>query len=204
MADSHARARADRIREKVDLADLLEGYGYYVRGGVDREQQFPCNLHGDGSDLKPSARVYPDSPTWYCFGCQLSRDAIATVQAIEGLEFWPAIKHLEAKYNLPPIKWDGPQDKGPTAEDEVASGLSRNVTFSDDLERLCHQLDRATKERSISMKVSLRYWEAVDKVAWHVLGHRRDGSGPWSEREGKVVLGKLRERLQKAIAKESS
>jgi DNA primase len=199
MAESQARVRADRIREKVDLAHLLESYGYDVRSGVDREQQFPCNLHGDGHDLKPSARVYPDSPTWHCFACQLSRDAIATVQAIEGLEFWPAIKFLEEKYGLPALKWDGPQEKGPSTEEVVTSRLSRNVTFSQDLDRLSYQLNQATKERAISMKVSLRYWEAVDKVAWHVLGTRRDGSGPWSESEGKKVLAKLRERLQKAI-----
>jgi len=108
MADPKSRAvkRADRIREMIPIVQVLADYGYDVRAdGGDREQQFPCNLHGDGFDLKPSARVYPDSQSWYCFGCDLSRDAIATVRGNEGLSFWEAVRKLEQVYELPPLPW---------------------------------------------------------------------------------------------------
>lgn len=58
--------RIERIRQEIGILDLLEDLGYQVRAGDDREQQFPCNLHGDGNDGTPSARAYPDSNGWYC------------------------------------------------------------------------------------------------------------------------------------------
>jgi len=64
---SRARQAADRIREEIPIARVLADYGYNIHGdGGDREQQFQCDLHGDGQDNKPSARVYPDSDSWYC------------------------------------------------------------------------------------------------------------------------------------------
>ena len=66
MSD-RAKAAADRIRETASILDVLAHYGYHVRDdGGHREQQFPCDLHGTGRDNKPSARVYPESNSWYC------------------------------------------------------------------------------------------------------------------------------------------
>lgn len=61
-----AKQRADRLRAEVPILKVLEDYGYRVTSDWDREQQFQCDLHGDGLDNKPSARVYPDSHQWYC------------------------------------------------------------------------------------------------------------------------------------------
>lgn len=62
-----AKKRADRIRAEISIVKVLSDLGYHIHpDGGDREQQFPCDLHGDGSDSKPSARVYPSSNSWYC------------------------------------------------------------------------------------------------------------------------------------------
>ena len=92
--------RSERIKEKISIFSVLHSYNYDV---VDspREQQFRCNLHGDGSDNSPSARAYPDSNSWYCFACGKTRDAISTVMEIEGVSFNQACKALETKYDLP-------------------------------------------------------------------------------------------------------
>lgn len=58
--------RVARIHEMVRIDRVLESYGYRVAGNTDREQQFSCDLHGDGMDSKPSARAYPDTNQWYC------------------------------------------------------------------------------------------------------------------------------------------
>jgi hypothetical protein len=59
--------RLARIKAEIDISQLLSDYGYKVfANGGDREQQFSCNLHGNGRDLKPSARVYGHSQSWYC------------------------------------------------------------------------------------------------------------------------------------------
>lgn len=201
MADSHARARANRVREKVPIVELLEGYGYRVRAsGGDREQQFPCNLHGDGRDQKPSARVYPESQSWYCFACDVTRDVIATVRANERLDFWGAIKWLEAKFHLPPMPWEGPTEKD-TLESVVA-GLRHDRTFDDDLDRIRFRLGQLTQERGLPLDELLAFWEAIDKVEWHVKGPKGHG-GPWSEKQGRAVLSKLQERILKALPKET-
>lgn len=198
-SQSHARARADRIRADVSIVQLLEDYGYRVRAnGQDREQQFSCNLHGDGQDNKPSARVYPDSDSWYCFACGVSRDAIATVEANEGVGFWDAIKLLETKYNLPPLEWAGSKDV--SVVESVSAHLSPGVSFQDDLARIYARLDRLTTDRSLPLDRLLAYWESVDKVKWHVLGSRGRGDGPWSESTGRIVLSRLQERLLKELA----
>ena len=77
-----AKDAADRIRAEVPIVDVLYGYGYAVHpDGEDREQQFSCDLHGDGADTKPSARVYPDGGSFHCFACGRSRDAITLVRS---------------------------------------------------------------------------------------------------------------------------
>ena len=71
MGSKRLKRRVARIRKAISLARVLEDYGYEVRAyDSDREQQFSCDLHGDGMDNTPSARVYPDN-WFYCFGCQI-------------------------------------------------------------------------------------------------------------------------------------
>lgn len=95
--------RAERIREAVSITDLLSELGYDVQDS-NREQQFACDLHG-GRDGKPSARVYPDSNSTYCFACGKSRDVIGTVMDKHELDFKQAMAWLEKTYNLP--SWAG-------------------------------------------------------------------------------------------------
>lgn len=195
--ETHAQARAARIREEVSILQVLEDYGYHVRADSGwREQQFSCNLHGDGWDTKPSARVYPDTNSWYCFACDVPRDAISTVQANEGLDFWGAVKHLETKYGLPPLKWEGPRHV--STVDAVVASLRQDRTFDDDLDRLQARLDRFTSDRDLPLGKLLSFWEAFDRVVYHVKGTRGQG-GPWSEKQGRAVLHKLQERLIEAL-----
>lgn len=68
MSDYHKvnQQRVARIQEAGDILELLAYYGYQVRSEYHTEQQFSCDLHGDGNDGKPSARVYPDTNSWFC------------------------------------------------------------------------------------------------------------------------------------------
>lgn len=146
----------------------------------------------------------PSSPTFVaggikvhnCFACDMTRDSIATVMAVEGLDFWPAVKWIEHKYKLPPMKWDAPKEK--SAVDSVRSGLRHDRTFDDDIERAYARLDRITQDRSLPMMRTLVFWEAVDKVYWHVKGPKGSG-GPWPEGKGRIVLSKLQDRILEAL-----
>jgi len=193
---TRAKAAADRIRKHVSIIQVLVTLGYDVRAdGGDREQQFRCDLHGTGQDGKPSARVYPDSNSWYCFGCGLTRDAIGTLQAKQGIGFWQAVKVLEQAHGLDPLPMDyGSDERGETALGEMRNNLTRNTTYEDEEERTKRVVENLTTDRDLPLRRILAFWEAFDKVVFMVRGPRGDG-GVWTEHKGKNMIAALRERI---------
>lgn len=149
--------RADRIKEKVSLLEVLSAYGYDVRGW-QREQQFKCDLHGDGSDNAPSARVYPETDTWFCFACGKSRDVISTVMEKEGLEFSSACRALEKKYGLEEWTYTPKKDIFEEVSVPTASDLERLQ------KRIRNKLEEMTRSR-VDYESTLKYWEAYNMLA---------------------------------------
>ena len=190
------RERIDRIHKEIDITQVLSDLGYPVHlGGGYREQQFPCDLHGDGHDNKPSARVYPESSSWYCFGCSKARDAIDTIQAKEGITFHEAICKLEADYNLPSLPWDDDRPLPPseTLRGTVKASVDPTRTLADDLRTIRSTLGWITEERLLGMDRTLTFWEAVDQVAYKVENELMP------EQMGRQVLTVFQERLDGAI-----
>ena len=146
--------RSDRIKAEISIFTLLSDYGYDV---VDspREQQFSCNLHGDGQDNSPSARAYPESNSWYCFACGKVRDSISTVMEIEGVEFKDACSKLERKYNLPEWVYK------PRAEIDVFKDLDIDT---DEMEDISSRVERSLmqKTKDTPLGKSLALWEAYN------------------------------------------
>jgi len=168
---SRARQRADRIREEIEIATVLADYGYQVHAGYGGEEQFSCDLHGDGFDNKPSARVYPDSNSWYCFACDRTRDAIETVREKEGLDFWGALKSLEKRYGLGSMEYEdeeGDERRGPSTNISavVEALIDPSSTFEDERKRTHRLLDGFTADHDIPLETVVRLWEAYDKVCY--------------------------------------
>lgn len=189
MSKGRGRKRADRIREMVPMAKVLEAYGYAVSPDAgDREQQFSCDLHGDGSDGTPSARFYPESNSAYCFACGRTRDAISWSMEKEGLDFSSACKKLELRFHLPPLPWDDDEK-----HDHVPLVLDHQTTFADETHRVDRMLQNLTLERSLPMTDTLRLWHDFDKVAYGVAHEA------WDERRGKIMYADIRQRVLTAI-----
>lgn len=146
--------RAERIKDNISILTVLNRYRYDVYEGGG-EQQFRCNLHGDGSDNAPSARVYPESQSWFCFACGKARDAISTVMEVEGLDFSLSCKKLEMEYGLPVWEY-----KGRTVED-IEADEGEDDNYPSIVER---RLQRVTHDRDISLQSALKIWEAVDML----------------------------------------
>ena len=146
--------RSDRIKEEISIFKLLSDYGYDV---VDspREQQFSCNLHGDGQDNSPSARAYPESNSWFCFACGRVRDSIATVMEIEGVEFNNACSKLEKKYNLSEWVYK------PRTEIDLFKDLE---VETDEIEAIASRVEStlSQKTREMPLSKSLVLWEAFN------------------------------------------
>lgn len=200
---SRAKKRADRLREEVPIIQVLADYGYAVRDdGGDREQQFSCDLHGDGSDTKPSARVYPASQSFFCFACGRTRDLISTAREKEGLDFWGAIKVLEERYRLPPLPWDdddqaeaeaAKKGKPRTLTDQIRATLEVEATWEAERARCDRFLTLATADRDLPLSVLLGFWEAFDRVCHGVE------SEEWPEAKAKAAVAQIRGRALEAM-----
>lgn len=196
MLVSRLYRRRDRIKDEVPITQVLSFYGYRVTPD-SYEQQFPCDLHGDGQDNKPSARVYPQSNDWYCFACDQTRDAISTVEEKEGISFAEAIRVLEQRHNLPDLPWedgDEYQRTKPLAE-QLDEGFEQQGyrSFDDERKRVERLLQGITQEHDLPMGTVLASWEAFDRICYEVAQEN------WNEDLGKQALEKLRTRVMNKL-----
>ena len=160
---SRAERRAERIRLEVPIEQVLVSYGYGIQVGGDREQQFRCDLHGDGQDGKPSARCYPNSNSWFCWACNRSRDAIDTVREKEGKGFSEALESIERQFHLPPLPWED-SDRGPV--DPFSGMFDPPVhTFEVEAARVGRLVDSMCQERSLGLPIVLSLVEEYDRLA---------------------------------------
>lgn len=198
---SRAKARADRLRAQVSIVTVLAEYGYHVReDGGEHEQQFSCDLHGSGRDTKPSARVYPATNSFHCFGCGRSRDVIQTVREKEGLEFWPAVKKLEQRFRLPPMPWaqDGSPDESAEAPVFSSTAFAQGQeTYTETQTRLHTFLLRVTRERELPFATLAGMWEVYDRIQY---GVRQEA---WTDEIASKAMGSLRGKVLSALELES-
>ena len=190
---SRSKRAAGRIREEIPIIRVLADYGYAVDPRAeDHEQQFCCDLHGDGRDNKPSARVYPGGGQFFCFACGRSRDVISLVREKEGLEFWKAIKLLEGRYGLEPLPWE-PEDARPATPIEIIEESFKTKESAEDaLQRLNKFLTGLTRERALTAEKCAGLWEAYDRVM-----SSKEGGEP--EDEVKATSYKILRAAKKAV-----
>lgn len=196
---SRWRTRIDRIKKSISITQVLADLGYQVRSdGSDREQQFPCDLHGDGRDGKPSARAYPETASWWCFACSKYRDAIETVRAKQGTDFKRAVSYLEQKYGLPTLPWEdeGPVPERPNVENEITRMFKEDRTYSDNMKTIKSNLGWMTQDRELGMDQILTMWEAVDGIDWLVA------QGKATENKGAQALLKVSNKFHHILHEE--
>lgn len=79
----------DRIKERVDIVDLIGGRVQLRRAG--RNLKGLCPFH---QEKTPSFVVFPDSQHYHCFGCGKSGDIFTFVMDTENLDFRDAMEQL--------------------------------------------------------------------------------------------------------------
>lgn len=198
-----AKQRADRIRADVRIIQILSDYGYNVNpDGGDREQQFSCDLHGDGSDSKPSARAYPSSNSWFCVAVQ---ERVLTERG------WVELRHLEHFTDLYVLdgdtKWHQPTAFLPRGERVVVkvqttAGYEVTVTPDHEIEVVGRGWVRADALRPGDVLVvpkpsTPKFNPVVDGLYTYggaQLNQQKFGSRPslnlplrWSEEVGEVL-----------------
>ena len=87
------------IQEVVARNDITEVIGQYVqlrhRG---RTYTGLCPFHNEKT---PSFTVYPDTQSFYCFGCGAAGDVINFVRKISNLGYVEAVKQLAGRAGMP-------------------------------------------------------------------------------------------------------
>lgn len=188
--------RIARIRAEVSIARVLFDLGYPVHpNNTVQKEAFPCDLHGDGIDSKPSAMLYPESNTWQCFACSTNRDAIRTLRDKKGLSPLDAVRYLEQTYNLPPLPWgDEESDEPPVVfRSEMEAALDMSATLEDDLRSIQAMLTWLTEERSLPMDTILAGWEVLDKID-HLTFKKE-----LEEKQARQTIRAIRTRLEKEM-----
>jgi len=89
-----------QLRDASNITDVIGGYVQLKRSG--RMWKGLCPFH---SEKTPSFTVFPDTASYYCFGCQKGGDVITFVRNIERLDYVEAVKFLAKKAGL-----DMPED----------------------------------------------------------------------------------------------
>ncbi len=75
------------IHDRLDIADVISSYVSLKPAG--RRFKGLCPFHGEKT---PSFTVYPETNSFYCFGCGAAGDVIGFIQRIENLDRIEAIK----------------------------------------------------------------------------------------------------------------
>ena len=87
------------IEELTRRTDIVELVGSYVQ--LKRKGRLYGGLCPFHSEKTPSFYVYPDTQSFYCFGCQAAGDAISFVKKINNISSGEAIKMLASRAGMP-------------------------------------------------------------------------------------------------------
>ncbi|NLZ45551.1 MAG: DNA primase, partial [Clostridiales bacterium] len=85
----------ERIRSANRIEDVMSSYVTVKRAG--RNAKCLCPFH---SEKTPSCTIYPDTESFYCFGCGVGGDVITFVMQIENLSYFETIKLLAQKSGI--------------------------------------------------------------------------------------------------------
>ena len=83
------------LKYNSDIEQVISSYVNLKRRG--RNLVGLCPFH---SEKTPSFTVYPDSQSFYCFGCGAGGDVITFIKKIENLEYVEALRFLAKRANM--------------------------------------------------------------------------------------------------------
>ncbi len=83
------RGSVDRIKERLDILEVVGGYVKLEKAGANYKGKCPFHNEKTGSFF-----VSPGRNTYYCFGCGEKGDIFSFTEAMEGVDFRGALKIL--------------------------------------------------------------------------------------------------------------
>lgn len=133
----------DYIQEVVrrnDIEDVVQSYVQLRRRG--RTCTGLCPFH---TEKTPSFVVYPETQSFYCFGCGAGGDVITFIKKISNLEYVEAVKLLAGRVGMPM----------PNEEDKAGEMRRKVLAINRDAARYFYdQLNKPTPEAALARE----YW----------------------------------------------
>src|SRR5919204_1159784 len=117
----------DRVRDAVDMVDLVGSRVELRRAGVNRFEGL-CPFHDERT---PSFGINPAEKLFYCFGCGEGADAFKFVQLTEGVDFKGALEQLADRYGvqLEVVEEDPAAAERRRARERLLELLERTAAF---------------------------------------------------------------------------
>lgn len=84
------------LRDNNEIVSVVENYVELKRSG--RTYSCRCPFH---SERTPSFHVYPDTQSYYCFGCGAGGDVVTFIRTIENLDYIEAVRFLAQRAGMP-------------------------------------------------------------------------------------------------------
>lgn len=95
MAGRFSEEFLTELKMRCDIEQTISMYVPLKRRGKNLVGL--CPFHNEKT---PSFTVYPDSQSYYCFGCGAGGEVIGFIRRAENLDFYEAVKHLADKAGL--------------------------------------------------------------------------------------------------------
>ena len=124
------------IEELTRRTDIVELVGSYVQ--LKRKGRLYGGLCPFHSEKSPSFYVYPDTQSFYCFGCGAGGDAITFAKKINSIDYPEAVKMLAARAGMPE----------PQEDDKTGRMRSRILSMNKEAARFFHACLNSTVEEA--------------------------------------------------------
>ena len=131
------------IEELTRRTDIVELVGSYVQ--LKRKGRLYGGLCPFHSEKSPSFYVYPDTQSFYCFGCGAGGDAITFAKKINSIDYPEAVKMLAARAGMPE----------PQEDDKTGRMRSRILSMNKEAARFFHTCLNSTVEEARQARA---YW----------------------------------------------
>ncbi len=130
------RSVIDDLCARCDIETVISSYVTLKRTGVNEKGL--CPFH---SERTPSFTVYPQTQSFYCFGCGAGGNVIDFLMRIENLDFRAAVESLADRVGITLPSWDsrdGERDTGVSRKRVLAMNLEaakfyRTMLFDEEM-----------------------------------------------------------------------
>ncbi len=182
-----------RLRDGNDIESVIAGYVDLRRRG--KTLTGLCPFHNEKT---PSFTVYPETSSYYCFGCGAGGDVVTFVRNIENLDYIEAVKFLadRAGIKMPDDKVDDSTSnlrRRIYAANREAARFFHETLFTENGKKQLEYLQR----RNVSAKMIKHFGLGAAPDDWHALENHLKSKGfnrdelvaanllRYSEKEGK-------------------